>query len=216
MLTPAVLALLLRSCAGNVAPQTQAAVVAAESAGDAWALSDNTTRRVYRPRSYESAVPLARSLIDRGDSVDVGIGQINSGNFPALGVTPELMLHPCANLRVSSAMLTQAYRSQYAALGGTPSVTQLALERMLQIYNSGKPWGDDRYAALVRGQLGTALVQRATIYQYTSVRLVARPETPQARVRGRTPTRRSVATSAGPLASALFTRGPFDDPFEAK
>jgi type IV secretion system protein VirB1 len=162
------LAALIHACAPSVNPVTQAAVISVESSGDAWSLHDDNDGREYRARSFRDAVRFARRLIafnrqsyganDAG--VDVGIGQINSNNFANLGVDAGWMLHPCPNLRVSSMMIAQAYDKQYAQLRSVPAPQrdQLAIRRALQVYNSGRPSGDDAYVASVINALHSSLV----------------------------------------------------------
>jgi type IV secretion system protein VirB1 len=169
-ISPGLLVRLINACAPKMNPVTQAAVISVESSGDAWALHDDNDDRVYRPRSFTEAVQLANRLIannrvhyggsDAG--VDVGVAQINSNNFAALGVDAGWMLHPCPNLRVSSTMLADAYNVQYASLAGMPDPDRdrLAMRRALQVYNSGKPYGDDSYVANVLVALHSDLVQR--------------------------------------------------------
>ena len=46
------------------------------------------------------AASLAEKAVRSGHSVDVGIAQVNSGNFKTYGVTAAQMLDPCDNLKV--------------------------------------------------------------------------------------------------------------------
>jgi type IV secretion system protein VirB1 len=169
-ISPQLLVRLIRACAPHINPITQAAVVAVESSGDAWALHDDNDGRVYRPRSFPEALATADFLIAnnqgrygvRDAGVDVGVAQINSNNFAALGVDAGWMLHPCANLRVSSRMLAAAYRTQYALLVdvANPHRDRLAMRRALQVYNSGRSYGDEQYVKNVIVALTSALVRR--------------------------------------------------------
>jgi type IV secretion system protein VirB1 len=164
------LAELINSCATEVSPGTEAAVIAVESAGDAWVLHDDNDDRVYHPRSYDEAVALANALIshnsrtlgksDRG--VDVGMAQINSLNFASFNVDAATMLRPCANLAVSSHMLSRNFAEQ---LNSTPVLSldpsmrlAAANDRTLQVYNSGRPTGDEAYARRVMHALDSPLV----------------------------------------------------------
>jgi hypothetical protein len=138
MIIPVTLAVALHTCAPAAAPDTMAAIVAVESAGWPYAINDNTTRRSYRPRTRMQALRIAESAIRAHHSVDVGIAQVNSGNFAAFHVDADEMLEPCANLRVGSAILANNSGSIYAgapyvraviaaATTSTPIVPSIAL-----------------------------------------------------------------------------------------
>jgi len=218
-ISPQLLTALIRACAPQVNPVTQAAVITVESSGDAWALHDDNDGRVYRPGSFRDAVQLATNLIagnrqryGKADAgVDVGVGQINSSNFANLGVDAGWMLHPCPNLRVSSTMIASAYSTQYAILASLPDPQrdQLAIRRALQIYNSGRPSGDESYVENVIRALHSSFVKRL---QLASV-LVAPtyPVDTGAAPRFTTNTRRSVSRQRGD-ATGLFVH---EDPFAA-
>lgn len=159
MLSIAILGVMLRACAPNVDPQTQASLLAVESGGEPYAVSDSNTGKSYYPRSYLEAVALTERLIRDDDrrfgpnnpGLGIGVVQIQTTNFAHLGLTPELALDPCLNLRVGSDMLAAAYRKQYREIGGPPSPSHrtLALNHALQVYNSGRPYGVDAYVARV-------------------------------------------------------------------
>ena len=175
MIAPATLALLLQACAPTVNAQTQAALVTVESDATVFAVHDNNTARSYFPRTYGEAVPLVEKLFRedaqrfgaRKAGIDVGIAQIDSDNFAQYGLTPEIALDPCMNLRVGSMMLTSLYGQEYAALAGEPDVArkQHALSRALQRYNSGKPTGDQKYVAAILMAAGQQYVRAATAYE---------------------------------------------------
>src|SRR5690606_15870463 len=102
---------LIAACAPNVAAETVQAIVRVESAGDALALASNRAGGAVRlrPRDIDDAIRLARAEIAAGNSVDVGLMQINSKNLPRLGLTIEQVLNPCINLRAGAEILTGAY-----------------------------------------------------------------------------------------------------------
>jgi type IV secretion system protein VirB1 len=145
MMAGAALAVLLKTCASSVAPSTMNAIVGVESAGNPWALNDNATGRSYAPRSYAEALNTAKNLITQGHSVDVGIAQVNSGNFAGYHVTPAAMLMPCQNLIVASEILTNAYRWSYATYGEP----HRALWGSISAYNTGSLTAGGRYVGLV-------------------------------------------------------------------
>ncbi len=134
---------LLHQCAPQVAPVTMAAIVQAESGGNPLVMWDNTTRRSYFPTSREQAIAILRTLMAAGHKVDVGIGQVDTENFRAYGLTPENAFDACTNLRAASRILVASWRQAQGNLTGA-----------LQAYNSGKPWGDGRYARVVYRQAG--------------------------------------------------------------
>ena len=152
MVRPLILALslaaLIHACAPKVAPDTMRAIVSVESGGNPHALNDNTTGTRYCTRSScskDEAVRIADALIGAGHSVDIGLSQVNSRNFPGLGVTAEQMLEPCANLRAGSLILARAYQGSAAHYADQGQ----ALYHALQAYNSGNRDGAPRYARLV-------------------------------------------------------------------
>ncbi|MGP6190432.1 MAG: lytic transglycosylase domain-containing protein [Vulcanimicrobiaceae bacterium] len=177
------LAGLLSACAPSVSTDTMAAVVGVESGGDALALGDNTLRRAFHPRDRAAAVTLAQALIARGDSLDVGLAQVNSGNFAAYGVTAAQMLEPCRNVRVGSSILAGNYRSA-AARFPNPRV---ALWHAIMAYNTGSIYAGDSYARLVVSQatLGPvvpsiALLTGRPVSLPLSATTVDRPTAPRA------------------------------------
>jgi type IV secretion system protein VirB1 len=145
MIIPVALAAALHACAPTAAPDTMAAIVAVESAGWPYAVNDNTTRRSYLPRTRADALRIAESAIRAHHSVDVGLAQVNSGNFAAFHVDAAAMLEPCANLRVGSAILANAYRFASVRYPDPPQ----ALVHALMAYNTGSIYAGARYVRAV-------------------------------------------------------------------
>jgi type IV secretion system protein VirB1 len=114
-------------CAPLVAPVTIAAVVQHESGGNPLAVHDNATGASYRPKTETEAIALAKRLIAKGHSVDLGLGQINSSNLSWLGQSVETIFDPCANLAAMQRVLLAAWKQSGGHLPGT-----------LSIYNTGK------------------------------------------------------------------------------
>ena len=139
------LALLLTTCAPDVAPSTMAAIVAVESSGNPYSLNDNTSHRSYAPRDYANALATAQALIRKGHSVDVGIAQVNSGNFAAFHTTAREMLDPCQNLRVASRILSDDYAEARTIF---PEPGQ-ALWHAISAYNTGSLYAGKPYVDLV-------------------------------------------------------------------
>jgi type IV secretion system protein VirB1 len=110
------------------------AVARTESNLDPWALHDNTTGVTEQPASLQAALSDAWAWIGRGDSVDVGLMQVNSANFSALGLTIRSALDSCASLSGGAAVLQAAY-----AGGKTTADQQVALLMALSRYNTGSP-----------------------------------------------------------------------------
>jgi type IV secretion system protein VirB1 len=106
----AVIAQLAAACAPQVAPETLAAVAQTESGRDPLAIGDNTTHRSYRPHDVNEAATLAHDLMAKGHDLDLGLMQINRGNFTWLGLTVEAAFDPCRSIAAGAAVLTQLSR----------------------------------------------------------------------------------------------------------
>jgi type IV secretion system protein VirB1 len=159
---------LIQLCAPHVAAATIERVVQTESAGDIYALNVNGYGRV-RTSSPDVAVATARSLIEEGYSVDLGLMQINSRHLTQLHLTVAQAFEPCANLKAGAQILQEAYQHAASVLG--PG--QRALQAALSIYNTG-----DALRGLANG--------------YVSQVYAAKPATPE-------PTKASHAYSAPTL-----------------
>ena len=135
---------LLMMCAPAVDPVTMAAVVKQESGGQPWVVNNNTTRKSVVFASKAAAVAAAVAAVGRGDSVDMGLVQINSKNLPVLGLSVEQVFVPCINIAAGANILAASYE-RAGSLGGA-----------LSIYNTGR--SDSKtgaaYAQNVFGQAG--------------------------------------------------------------
>lgn len=143
---------LAAQCAPGVAPSTIAAVVHTESKGFPFALNVNGVGRQPQPPSNAvDAAKIARSYIARGYSVDLGLGQINSRNMTALGLSWESVFDPCTNIRAAGQVLAGNY--QQARSGRLP---QEALRVALSMYNTGSRTRGFRngYVSRVLGNAG--------------------------------------------------------------
>lgn len=145
ILAAGTLAAYLSTCAPSVAPSTMTAIVGVESGGDPLALHDNTTRRAYSPRDARTALAIADTLIRRGHSVDVGVGQVNSANFASYRVDAARMLDPCANLEVASRILEGDYAHAVAIF---PQPRE-ALWHAISAYNTGSLFAGRAYVEAV-------------------------------------------------------------------
>jgi type IV secretion system protein VirB1 len=126
---------LAAKCAASVPVATLAAVARTESGVDPWVLHDNSTGSSIRANSLADAQIDARQLVGRGDSVDIGLMQINSANLPALGISATDALDPCVSLAGGAAVLQAAYGG-----GETDAQQQVALLLALSRYNTGTPF----------------------------------------------------------------------------
>ena len=138
----------IEECAPKVAAVTMAAIVQQESGGNPLALHDNTTGRSYRPANLADAARLARTLIQAGHSVDLGLAQINSRNLPALGLDANQVFDPCSNLHAAQVILLGAWSQSGGSLRGA-----------LSAYNTGNTTGiaGARYSARVYAQAGVVV-----------------------------------------------------------
>jgi len=133
-------------CAPSVPAVTLEAVARTESGLNPLALHDDRTGRKEEEVSSSFAVNEAQQWLARGDSVDIGLMQINSRNFAALDLTVSAALDPCASLAAGAAVLRAAY-----GVGNTPAEQQVALLLALSRYNTGTPFAGimNGYARIV-------------------------------------------------------------------
>lgn len=123
---------LAATCAPAIAPETIASVVSHESGFEPLAIHVNGGV-TYHPDTLEEAIEIAQSEIDAGESVDLGLGQINSENLERLGLSVSEVFEPCTNLEAASLILEEGYkRSEAAGYKDQP-----ALLRALSAYNTG-------------------------------------------------------------------------------
>jgi type IV secretion system protein VirB1 len=118
---------LLMMCAPQVDPVTMSAVVKQESGGNPWALNNNTTKKSQIFGTKSEAVAAALHAIRNGQSVDMGLAQLNSKNLEWLGLTVEQAFDPCANINAGAKILENGY------------VKTGNLHQALSMYNTGKP-----------------------------------------------------------------------------
>jgi type IV secretion system protein VirB1 len=124
---------LASQCASGVAPSTIVAVVHTESKGYQFALNVNgVARQPARPTNAVDAARVARAYIAQGYSVDLGLGQINSNNMAALGLTWGNVFDPCTNIGAAGKVLAANYHQ--VRDGKLP---QEALRIALSMYNTG-------------------------------------------------------------------------------
>jgi len=127
---------LLLTCAPAVDPSTLAAIVQTESHGQPYAIHDNRTGQSHWPKTKQAAVTLAQGLSAQGHSLDVGLGQISTGNFERLGLDFEGAFDPCTNLAASATILISDYQ-----LTDPQHSIQTRLTQTLSRYNTGSARG---------------------------------------------------------------------------
>ncbi|MBU3640972.1 lytic transglycosylase domain-containing protein [Polynucleobacter sp. Fuers-14] len=118
---------LMQTCAPYVATSTMAAIIKHESGGNPHALHNNTLGKSIQPASKEEAVVLATQMIKAGQSVDMGLGQVNSQHLAKYQLTVEQVLDPCTNLKIAQDILLSGWKSSGGSLMGT-----------LSAYNTGQ------------------------------------------------------------------------------
>lgn len=76
--------------------------------------------------SKAAAVTAAVAAVARGDSVDMGLAQINSRNLPALELSVDQVFDPCTNLAAGARILAAGYQRTGSLTGA------------LSAYNTGR------------------------------------------------------------------------------
>jgi len=127
---------LAAACAPAVAPETLLSIVQVESRFNTLAIGVNgRSPRSVPATSPEDATQKAAALIAAGESVDLGLAQINSRNLAPLGLTVAEAFDPCRNLAASARLLAGDYGRSSAPVVGP----QVALRTTLSFYNTGTP-----------------------------------------------------------------------------
>ena len=146
-LPPPRFAELAHRCAPSISLTVLRGIARTESRFEPLALRDNTRGLARTPPSVNAAVAQAQRWLAAGDSVDLGLMQINAANLPSLGLTLATALDPCWSLSAAAAILRSAY-----ARGASVADSQAALLIALSRYNTGRP-----LAGLVNGYVGKVL-----------------------------------------------------------
>lgn len=145
---------LIQQCSTGVAPSTMAAIIKVESAGNPWAIGDNTTktRVTPTPKNAEQAIAIATALISRGHNLDLGLSQINSANLKAYKVSVRNIFDPCTNIKVGSSILSNFYIKSVAKYG--PG--EKSLFHALSAYNTGSFFKGPNYVAKILKAAGSS------------------------------------------------------------
>lgn len=112
-------------CAPGVAPETLLSVARTESQLDPYAIHENASGESFHPESLTEAVAMAKALIQRGGSVDLGLMQINNANLASLGLSMADAFDACKSMQAGAEVLQEDYRN--------------ALRDALSRYNTGDP-----------------------------------------------------------------------------
>lgn len=150
---PTDVAQLVQTCAPDVHPDTMARVLGHESGFHPYIIGVNERdkpRQVFRLKDAKEAAQKADQLIAQGKSIDMGLGQIWSGNLSGLNMTTAQVFDPCTNVATAARILTEAYeRATAQGFEGTH-----AMDQALSIYNTGKLHNGIRngYVAQVRAK----------------------------------------------------------------
>ena len=121
----------------SVAPDTIVALAQLESSLDPLSLHDNTTGKRYAPESKAAAVSLATELLSKQHSVDVGIMQVNSANFAAVGLSIDDAFDMEKSMRAGGVILLEAYRRCRGEEATSATSRATALRCAASIYNTG-------------------------------------------------------------------------------
>lgn len=128
-------------CAPMVSPSTLQTIVKTESNFKPYVIGVNGGFRLaQQPRSQIEAISTATWLIQNGYNVDLGYGQLNHRELPALGMTVADAFDECKNLRGAGTLLLQKYK---VAKRKYPN-EQDALRAAISAYNTGNHVGGFR------------------------------------------------------------------------
>lgn len=138
---------LLLACAPLIDPVTMGSIIKQESGGVPFVINDNTGKKVYKFNNKQDAVLKAAELISVGNSIDLGLAQINSKNLARLGLSVEQVLDPCQNIAAGAKILQENYERTNS------------LPAALSMYNTGKSNSSigKKYAAGVYKQAGVVV-----------------------------------------------------------
>lgn len=139
-------------CAPSISAEVLRAVAAKESHFEPLTIHNNTKKITRNLPDAKSAIDLAQRWIAAGDSVDIGLMQINAPNLAPLGLSLEAAFEPCGSLMAAGAVLHEAYSK-----GASEAERQAALLIMLSRYNTGRSLN-----GLVNGYVGEVMTAAGT------------------------------------------------------
>lgn len=125
----------IERCATNVHPTTIQAIIKNESGGRILALNSNrsTGATQLQPSTKKEAIAMARAEIRAGNSVDIGLMQVNSLNLAGLELHITKAFNVCENIKAGSRILFNDYARAVKEYG----VGQRALQAAISSYNTG-------------------------------------------------------------------------------
>ena len=146
-LSAAAFAELAKTCAPGAPLATLRSIASVESAFNPIALSINYPEAVgqqlglgqgkvelsRQPANLKEALGWARWFISNGQTVSVGLMQLNIEHLAGYKVTLERSFDPCENLRLGWIIFNNKYQAASAVLGKG----QIAMHAALSAYNSG-------------------------------------------------------------------------------
>ncbi len=129
---------LAKKCAPEIHPLTMGYIVGHESGNSHFAINVNLAKGqaappFKSPATLQEAEAYVSWLETHGYNFDVGLGQINSKNFPGLNVTASQLFDGCENLRAAQTVLKACYLSATKVY----PAGQQALRHALSCYNTG-------------------------------------------------------------------------------
>lgn len=116
MLAETILILAIQ-CAPQVNPNTILAIVATEAAAHTVGgynefsinINNKSQQPFKQPKRLAEAVKITRQSIRKGQSVDIGLMQVNTQHLAKYKVTATQLFDPCTNIRIGGAILTDFY-----------------------------------------------------------------------------------------------------------
>lgn len=138
-LAPAVVLALAARWGAPVAPRQILAQARVESALDPLAIHDDVTGRVYHPANLAQALRIATRCEMDGHDIDVGLLQVNSGNFPWLHLSLAAAFDPVQSIRAGIRVLTTL--SKYNTGSPTRGLANGYVQRVVSRERTASPHG---------------------------------------------------------------------------
>lgn len=131
------------ACGSSVHPRTTQAIIAVESGRNAHAIHDNRTGKSYFPEKKEEALKIARDLLNKGHSIDIGLMQINSIHLKTRNINYEKLFDPCTNIKTGTTILSEFYEQHKK--NNPKDHPDVTLLKSLSSYNTGTPYAGVTY-----------------------------------------------------------------------
>ncbi len=146
-LTVSAAAQLAAQNAPTVNPGTLVTFAYHESQLHPWAIHDNTSTRTYFPPTLAGAITVASSLLAQGDSLDLGVMQVNSANMARTGLTVASAFDAGTSMRAGAMILScclpavPSWRSGHSA---SRAAGRAALRRLGVQHRPRASWAAER------------------------------------------------------------------------